>query len=76
MMSFLTKIANDMGWSASDFLAFVNSDAAAQRFEKSRVKAHAAGVYGAPMMMLDDQIWWGNDRMMFIEQYLQAHPAD
>ena len=73
---FLTKIANDMGWNASDFLAFVNSDAAAQRFEKSRVKAHAAGVYGAPMMMLDDQIWWGNDRMMFIEQYLQAHPAD
>lgn len=73
---FLSKIATDMGWSASEFLEFVNSDAAAKRFEQSRIKAHAAGVYGAPMMMLDDQIWWGNDRLMFVEEYLQAHPAD
>jgi len=74
--AFLTKIATDMGWDASAFLEFVNSDAAAKRFEQSRIKAHSAGVYGAPMMMLDDQIWWGNDRLMFIEEYLQAHPAD
>lgn len=73
---FLTKIATDMGWAASEFLEFVNSDAAAKRFEQSRIKAHAAGVYGAPMMMLDDQIWWGNDRLMFVEEYLQEHPAD
>ncbi len=29
------------------------------------------GVFGAPIMMLGDQVWWGNDRLMFIEEYLQ-----
>ena len=71
----LSKIANDLGWDAEQFLAFIGSDAAATRFEQSRIKAHAAGVFGAPMMLLDDQIWWGNDRLMFIEDYLKAKTA-
>jgi 2-hydroxychromene-2-carboxylate isomerase len=25
--------------------------------------------------MVDDQIWWGNDRLMFVEEYLKAHAA-
>lgn len=68
----LSKIATDLGWDAAEFLTFVSSDEAASRFEQSRIKAHAAGVFGAPMMLIDDQIWWGNDRMMFVEKYLQA----
>jgi 2-hydroxychromene-2-carboxylate isomerase len=32
-------------------------------------------VYGVPIMMVDDQIWWGNDRLMFVEEYLKAHAA-
>ena len=72
---FLSKIATDMGWEPADFLAFVSSEQAGQRFAQSRVKAHSAGVFGAPMMLLDEQVWWGNDRLMFLEEYLQAHPA-
>ncbi|MEL0081597.1 MAG: DsbA family protein, partial [Gammaproteobacteria bacterium] len=73
--AFLSKIATELGWDAEEFLAFVSSEEAGKRFEQSRVKAHSVGVYGAPMMLLDEQIWWGNDRLMFLEEYLQSHPA-
>ena len=71
----LSRIATDLGWDAAEFLAFISSDEASTRFEQSRIKAHAAGVFGAPMMLLDEQIWWGNDRLMFIEDYLKLQTA-
>jgi len=53
----------------------VSSREGEKAYEASRVAAHARGVYGVPIMMVDDQIWWGNDRLMFVEEYLKAHAA-
>lgn len=74
--AFLMRIADELGWDAMAYLDFVNSEEGSKRFEQSRIKAHSAGVFGAPIMILDEQIWWGNDRLMFVEEYLRAHPAD
>ncbi|WP_372719403.1 2-hydroxychromene-2-carboxylate isomerase [Immundisolibacter sp.] len=71
----LRGLAKTAGLDADEFMVFVSSRAGEKAYEASRVAAHARGVYGVPIMMLDDQIWWGNDRLMFVEEYLKAHAA-
>ena len=71
----LKGIARAMGWNEQEFLEFVGSPEGDREFVQCKVTAHGRGVFGAPIMMLDDQIWWGNDRLMFVEEYLRAHPA-
>lgn len=72
---FLRQLAADVGLDADAYMQYVDSPEGARAFEQSRNEAHSRGVFGSPIMMVDDQIWWGNDRLMFIEQYLQAHPG-
>jgi 2-hydroxychromene-2-carboxylate isomerase len=67
----LKKVAKDLAWDAAEFIDFVQSNEAQTEFRKGCVQAHQQGVFGAPIMMLDDEIWWGNDRFDFIEEYLQ-----
>lgn len=72
---FLRALAAKVGLDAEGFMAYVNSPEGEREFEKSRVEAHGRGVFGSPIMMVDDQIWWGNDRLMFVEEYLREHPG-
>lgn len=71
----LIKLAEKMGWDVQEFLDYVNSVEGDKAYTACRVAAHGRGVYGSPIIMLDDQIWWGNDRLMFVEEYLKTHPA-
>lgn len=69
----LRKVADAMGWDTDEFMAYVESTAARSAYRKGCVEAHHLGVFGAPIMMIDDQAWWGNDRLMFIEDYIKEH---
>lgn len=71
----LRGLANDAGLDPDALLAYVSSREGERAFQESRVAAHARGVFGAPIMMVDDQLWWGNDRLMFVEEYLREHAA-
>lgn len=72
----LSDIAQQLGWSPEEFLAFLQSDTAEQLYEQGNKDAQGRGVFGAPIMMVGDEMWWGNDRLDFLEEYLAAHPAD
>jgi len=71
----LSGVAGQLGWSAAEFLEFVESAAAGRLYEESNRQAQERGVFGAPTMMVGDEMWWGNDRLDFLEDYLAAHPA-
>lgn len=68
----LRAVAGDLGWNAADFLARVDSDAARALYEESQREAAARGVFGVPMMILGDEMFWGNDRLDFLEECLAA----
>jgi 2-hydroxychromene-2-carboxylate isomerase len=68
----LTELAKSMGWDPESFLAYVNSKEAEKTYRELQLKAYRRGVFGAPMMIVDDQIFWGNDRLMFLEEYLAS----
>ncbi len=71
----LAGLARQMGWSPEEFLEFTGSDAAQRLYEAGNKAAHERGVFGAPIMMVGEEMWWGNDRLDHLEDYLAAHPA-
>ena len=48
------------------------SPAVAETYEHYTRQAIAAGVFGAPSYVLDGEIFWGQDRLDFLERRLQA----
>lgn len=68
----LRAVASEAGWDFATFSAFIRSGEADQRYAASTKAAHVRGVFGVPSMMIGDAIWWGNDRLDFLEEYLQS----
>ena len=68
----MREVAAGLGWSADDFMTFVNSDEAARRYGEANAEAQERGVFGAPTMMVGDEMWWGNDRLDFLEEHLAS----
>lgn len=68
--SLLRSLAQTMGWDADEFLAYIISEEADQRYEQTFAQAVECGVFGVPIFIIDNQMWWGNDRLQFVEEYL------
>ena len=66
----LTDLAQKMGWNPDEFLTYIASCEADERYAKLFDQAVERGVFGVPIYIIDDQMWWGNDRLHFVEEYL------
>lgn len=71
--SLLADVARHCGWSPQEFSGYIGSNAAEERLKESTHAANACGVFGVPTLIADTEMWWGNDRLDFFEEYLQAH---
>ena len=70
----MRDVARELRWLEDAFLAFLDSADTDARFRTETEAAHAQGVFGVPTMRIGDEMWWGNDRLDFMEEYL-ARPA-
>ena len=50
----------------------LDSQAARERYEANTQAAIAAGVFGAPSYCVEGEIFWGQDRLDFLERKLQS----
>jgi len=66
------EVALDLGWRADEFVGFIRSDVSVERYREASQAAHEHGVFGVPTMMIGKDMWWGNDRLDFLEEHLQA----
>ena len=66
----LEKIALGMG--AEDFLSQANSSAIREQLKETTAEGVARGAFGAPMLYVGDEMFWGKDRMDFVEEALLA----
>ena len=48
------------------------SQAVQERYEVNTAQAIEAGVFGAPSYLIDGELFWGQDRLDFLERQLQA----
>jgi 2-hydroxychromene-2-carboxylate isomerase len=65
-------VASGLGVDADAFEAEAESEASRQALIDSTDAALALGVFGAPTFVVDEEIYWGKDRMDFIDDALGA----
>lgn len=68
----LQGVARELGWDPAAFLAFTIAPESDARFKTSTEAAHKRGVFGVPTFIVGDEMWWGNDRLQFVEEFLAA----
>jgi 2-hydroxychromene-2-carboxylate isomerase len=67
----LATLAESMGWSAKIFLEYVSEPQLNLAYQASNLNAHQRGVFGVPTTVIGDEMWWGNDRLHFVEEFLR-----
>lgn len=67
----LTKLAESLGVSGREFGDLAESDRVQRELIECTQGGLEAGVFGAPTMVIDKEIYWGKDRFDFIEDHLQ-----
>jgi 2-hydroxychromene-2-carboxylate isomerase len=67
----LVSIANDLGMDGAELLTQSGSAEVAQVFERNSQDALGIGVFGAPTYAVGEQLFWGQDRLSFLEHALK-----
>jgi 2-hydroxychromene-2-carboxylate isomerase len=68
----LHAAAEGAGLSAAALSSGVDTPVIVQAYEQENREAQARSVFGVPTFIVDDQMFWGNDRIMFLEEYLSS----
>jgi len=68
----LNAICKEQGMDAAALAAAAQSDAVKAEYESNTEEAIARNVFGAPSYVIDDEIFWGQDRLEFVERALAA----
>jgi len=70
----LAELAVEFGLDAAQAEAVWNDPTWKARLKAANDAAIAAGVFGAPFFMIDNEPFWGNDRRAQIERWLEKGP--
>lgn len=71
----LRRIAVSLGVDAEEFEQASESEAVRQALIDSTERARTRGVFGAPSIMIEEELYWGKDRMDFIEDQLAGRSS-
>lgn len=66
----MSRHIDALGASGTDFERFVQGDGAA-RLQRLTDEAERLGVFGVPMMIFDDQLYWGGDRLGMVREAIE-----
>ena len=71
----LRALATQVGLPADEALAAIETPAVKDRLRAYTDEAIARGVFGAPALFVGTELFWGNDRLHFVEQALRRQSA-
>ena len=63
-------VAEEVGLNVGEYEDYVNAAANQARLHHHWEEAQAKGAIGVPTIVIDEQIFWGNDRIDFVTEYL------
>jgi 2-hydroxychromene-2-carboxylate isomerase len=66
----VAEVAAPLGISASDLIAGVQDPIVKDRLRAETDEAIRRGVFGAPIIQVDGELFWGADRLGQVEQWL------
>ena len=68
----LLSILNKMDFSSDEILSLAKSEECSNNMQKFTKIAIEKNVFGAPTFIIDDQIYWGQDRLNFVDRHLES----
>lgn len=68
----LVAIANECGIDGKALLAAADNDAMRQKLMDVTADAHSKDVFGSPTYALDGELFWGQDRLDFLERAIRG----
>jgi 2-hydroxychromene-2-carboxylate isomerase len=68
----LIELIEGLGINQGEFLEGIQSDDVKQRLKEFTEEALKRGVFGVPTFFVDGEMFWGNDRLMFVEKKLET----
>ena len=71
----LRAIAARLGVDPDEFEAKAERDIVRTAIIAESEQALAEGIFGAPIIRIEDQMYWGKDRMEFVEAHLAGAPV-
>ncbi len=71
----LAAIAAECGIAPAPLLALARSPALGDAFRQCTTQAIGLGVPGSPTYVVDGELFFGQDRLMFVEQHLARAPS-
>ena len=72
----LKKILNRMNFDAENIILLAKSEKCLDIMNKYTQLAITKNVFGAPTYIIEDQIYWGQDRLDFVERHLNSMNID
>ncbi len=66
----LAEVLKPSGFSVEDIMSMVQSDGVKQKLITETEQAIQRGIFGAPTFFVGDEMYWGQDRLHFVEQAL------
>ena len=66
----LAEVLEPSGFSVEDIMSMVQSDVVKQKLITETEQAIQRGLFGAPTFFVGDEMYWGQDRLHFVEQAL------
>ena len=67
----MLEISREVGLDLAKVKEVIDSKMYLKRLENNWAEAQRIGVIGVPSFVVDDQIFWGNDRLDFLVRHLQ-----
>lgn len=68
----LVDIANSCGLDGNALLETAKQDEYVQELQNTTDEAHSSDVFGSPTYAIDGELFWGQDRIDFLDRYLDA----
>jgi len=68
----LLDIVSSLGVDSQDFLQGVRSEEVKQKLKEITEAALSRGAFGVPTFFVSGEMFWGNDRLLFVEKKLEG----
>lgn len=66
----LVDIADEIGYPGEELIERIDDEAIVQEYEDNTQRALRAGVFGAPTYVIGSELFWGQDRLDFVDRAL------
>lgn len=70
----LSAVLSEAGFDAGEYAARMQDQAIKDRLKATTEEAVARGAFGAPTMFVGEEMFFGHDRLDYVEELLAADP--